>query len=193
MNWEAVTVPTKSPPGFRQLAMDALALSHVASPCEAGRPPLKLLLFPSPQAWVTRRRSKNELAGRTGGVVVTVKVNAAELITMLAGSLVKSKRSTPRLRPPFGLKPAIKVVPSPKLLSGLASNKVESATAGRAMVAADRRNSDASSASSAHKMEAQQAFREIIEDIYRGAGQKSIRKDQARFRRSPARRVISGP
>src|SRR5258708_2838079 len=190
MNWEAGTVPAKSPPGFRQLAMDVLALSHVASPCEAGRPPLKLLLFPSPQAWVTRRRSKNELAGRTGGVVVTAKVNAAELITMLAGSLVKSKRSTPRLRPPFGLKPAIKVVPSPRLLSGLASNKVESATAWRAMVAADRRNSDASSA---HKMEAQQAFREIIEDLYRGAGQKSIRKDQARFRRSPARRVISGP
>jgi hypothetical protein len=34
------------------------------------------------------------------------------------------------------------------------------------MVAADRRNSDARRARSAHKTEAQQAFREIIEDIY---------------------------
>ena len=154
MNWEALTVPAKSPPGFRQRASEAIALFHVASPSEAGAPPLKLVLLPSPQAWVTRCRSKNELEGKTGGVVVTVKVNAAELITIFAGSLVKSKRSTPRLRPPFGLKPAIKVVPSPRLLSGLASNKVASATGWRAMVAAERRHSDARSASSAHKTEA---------------------------------------
>src|SRR5260221_10310316 len=106
MNWEAVTVPAKSPPGFRQLAMDVLALSHVASPCEAGRPPLKLLLFPSPQAWVTRRRSKNELAGRTGGGVVTGKNKTAQVITKFARGLGKSKRHTPPLRPPFPPQPA---------------------------------------------------------------------------------------
>src|SRR5713101_1242678 len=154
MNWEALTVGTKSPPGFCQLASKAIALFHVTSPGEAAAPPKRLVLFPSAQARVTRCRSKNELAGKLGGVVVTVKVNAAELITILAGSLVRSKRSTPRLRPPLGLSPAIKVVLSPRLLSGLASNKVASATGWRVTVSADSRNSDAGSASSAHTTEA---------------------------------------
>src|SRR5262245_5073706 len=136
----ALGLPTKStsgaPPGDAQAMLGCWRWFQVDSPSVAGAPRVPVwsgppLLLPSIHGCNMRCSSRYSKAAFVPLSETTVTLNVALLIFALAGIWLRSNRSKPRSRvidPEESMTPAGRNACAPKLLSGISSNRLVSAT-----------------------------------------------------------------